>query len=146
MDMIFASAVKSFEGISNVIVSYDIACQWFVNLDKRTTGEWPEHLKLPPTLELTPGIPAFHYPAHGAKKHDEFDPRLIQGNGTSDNEGPERIWGAHNQLGNSTKSMGPESRHLILDDNFSHWNWLKYAGHGMLYCLYTFLLNINNIV
>ncbi|KAE9390629.1 hypothetical protein BT96DRAFT_793525, partial [Gymnopus androsaceus JB14] len=28
--------------------------------------------------------------------------------------------------------MGPETRTLVLDDNFGFWNWLKYTGHGKM--------------
>jgi hypothetical protein len=144
MDFIFGGAVKSFGELAVIIVSYDIACQWFVNLHRRMKTDWPSSLVIPQRTRLVPAIPAFHYPAHGAKNHDEFDPRLVKGNGTSDNEGPERIWGAHNALGNSTKTMGPEARHFTLDDNFSYWNWQKYSGHGkpVVYCAWIALLII----
>jgi len=129
MDFVFGSVLKSFEGITECIVSYDIACQWFVNLHNRIDRGWPEDLKPAKNLSITPAIPAFHHPGHGQKKHEEYDPKLVRGNGISDNEGPERLWGPHNVLGNSTKNMGPESRHFVLD-NFSFWNWTKYANHG----------------
>lgn len=133
MDYVFGSALKHFEGIKQCIVSYDISCQWYANLHKRIEEDWPDHLKIPNSLQIIPAIPAFHYPAHGMKNHEEFDPRLVLGNGTSDNESPERVWGAHNALGNSSKSMGPESRHFVIDDSLSHWNWGKYVGHGQSY-------------
>jgi len=133
MDIIFASALKSFGEINGAIVSYDIACQWFVNMHSRMNGGWPDNLKIPNTISLTPSIPSMHYEGHAKKNHEEFNPRLVEGNGTSENEGPERIWGAHNALGNTTKTMGPEARHLVLDDNFSFWNWLKYSGHGKFF-------------
>jgi len=130
MDFIFASALKLYGSIELCTVSYDIACQWFVNLLKRERDKWPEELKVASGIAMQPTILAFHYEAHGQKKHHKYDLRLVLGNGISENEGPERIWGQHNALGNSTKTMGPESRHLVLDDNFGFWNWLKYSGHG----------------
>jgi hypothetical protein len=128
---VFASALSSFQGILQCYVSYDIACQWFPNLRTREENDWPLHLQILKGIDIIPMIPAFHYPAHGGKGHDEFDTRLVVGNGTSDNEAPERIWGPHNALGNTTKSMGPETRHMVLDDAIGHWNWWKYVQHGM---------------
>jgi hypothetical protein len=130
MDYVFARALASFGDLQNCLVSYDIACQWFVNLHQRAGNSWPAELKSLSSVNLIPAIPAFHYPAHAVKNHDEFDPRLVLGNGTSDNEGPERIWAALNPLGPSTQKMGPSTRHLVVDDGIHHWNWSKYAGHG----------------
>jgi hypothetical protein len=121
--------LASFDGIEECLVSYDIACQWFAKLQTRQS-EWPAHLQVLDGINLTPMIPAFHFPAHHSKGHDEFNPRLVVGNGTSDNEAPERIWGPHNALGNSTKTMGPETRHMVLDDAIGYWNWWKYIDHG----------------
>ena len=43
MDYIFASAIKSTE-LLVVAISYDIVCQWFINIFNRML-EWPENLK-----------------------------------------------------------------------------------------------------
>jgi hypothetical protein len=134
VDFVFANAIKTFGRIKECLVSYDIACQWFPNLSKRSSREWPENLRLPTGLKLTPMIPAFHYPAHQTKNHDEYDPKLVVGNGTSDNEGIERFWSSHNALGPSTKSMGPETRQMVLDDHINGWNWAKVTGMGK-WCL-----------
>ena len=40
MDYIFASAIKSL-AVSILIVSYDNASQWFINLNKRISSDWP---------------------------------------------------------------------------------------------------------
>lgn len=131
MDWIFGMGMGAFKGLKHCFVSYDIACQWFINLRCHQANDWPSHMRLSLTLDLIPMIPVFHYPAHQTKGHNEYNPRLVVGNGTSDNEGIERIWGSHNALGPSTKAMGPETRQLVLDDNFNSWNWFKYIGMGM---------------
>lgn len=143
MDYIFACALASYGDITDCLVSYDIACQWFVNLHQRARDSWPLHLRDLSSIRLTPAIPAFHYPAHAAKNHDEFDPRLVVGNGTSDNEGPERVWAAHNPLGPSTQKMGPSTRALVLDDSIQSYNWGKYAGHGTLGFPFSLLWHTN---
>ncbi|PBK59169.1 hypothetical protein ARMSODRAFT_983262 [Armillaria solidipes] len=126
MDYVFGSALQPFAGLLSMIISYDIACQWFVHLDERMKN-WPEEIP-PPSAKLTPAIPKFHEPAHKQDNHQEFSCNYIKGMAASDCEVPERIWGPNNAIGNSTKTMGPGSRHDVLDDNFGAWNWQKYTG------------------
>ncbi|SJL10439.1 uncharacterized protein ARMOST_13825 [Armillaria ostoyae] len=128
MDYVFGSALQPFAGLLAMIISYDIACQWFVNLDARMK-KWPQEIP-PPSAKLTPAILKFHEPAHKQDNHQEFSCNYIKGMGASDCEVPERIWGPNNAIANLTKMMGPGSRHDVLDDNFGAWNWLKYIGMG----------------
>jgi len=136
MDYTFASAVAAAVAPSPLLplllISYDIACQWFTNLFKRIDERWPEELqaKLPTTTRIIPAIPKLHEPAYEAANHEVYLLNYIPGVGESDCECPERIWAPHNALGNSTKTMGPGSRQDTLDDHFSFWNWEKYVGMG----------------
>jgi len=50
-------------------------------------------------------------------------------------EGPERMWFGL-QGGGSTKDQGPGFWSDAMDDKFSHWNWSKFVGLGMLFCRY----------
>ena len=134
MDYTFTSAVKAALAPSPLVplllISYDIACQWFINLFKRMDERWPEELKLPLTTHIIPAIPKLHEPMHEAANHEIYSLKYIPGVGESDCECPERIWSPHNALSNSTKTMGPGSRQDVLDDHFSFWNWEKYVGIG----------------
>ncbi|KAG6819140.1 hypothetical protein H0H93_014961 [Arthromyces matolae] len=109
--------------------SYDVACQWIVNLSKRMV-DWPEGYKIPSTTQIRPAIPKMHETAHEKEKHERFSLHYLPGVGLTDGESIERIWAGHNALGNATKSMGPGTRHDVLDDHFGFWNWLKYIGTG----------------
>ncbi|PBK66640.1 hypothetical protein ARMSODRAFT_890042 [Armillaria solidipes] len=129
MDFIFGSALQNFVNLLFGIISYDITCQWFKNLYEQMQG-WPSSLQINGPLRLTPIIPKFHEPAHHMEDHHEFSCNLVEGLGNCDCEGPERIWGSHNSLGNSTKTMGLGSWHDVLDDHFGFWNWLKYIAMG----------------
>ena len=128
MDYIFASAIQNIT-VLFLLISYDIACQWFTNLFKHMQ-DWPAHLTIPPSITLTPAIPKLHEPMHTAANHHAYSLNFISGVGASDFECPERFWAAHNALGNATKTQGPGSRHDILDDHFNFWNWQKYIGMG----------------
>ncbi|SJL12088.1 uncharacterized protein ARMOST_15509 [Armillaria ostoyae] len=128
MDYMFRSVLQSFEGLLFMIISYDIACQWFINLH-RHMDEWPSEIASP-SATLTPAIPKFHEPMHKQQNHQEFSCNYIKGMGSSDCEVPECIWEPNNALGNSTKMMGPGSWHDVIDNNFGAWNWQKYIGMG----------------
>ncbi len=128
MDFIFASAIQRFS-VLFLLISYDIACQWFTNLFKRMQEHWPAHLKTPTSLTLTPAVPKLHEPMHTAS-NQAYSLNFIPGVGTSDFECPERFWAGHNALGNATKTQGPGSCHDVLDDHFNFWNWQKYVGIG----------------
>lgn len=128
MDFIFASIVASHY-LLMVAVSYDIMCQWFINLFVRMRS-WPAELKLRPGLFLRPLIPKFYKPAHKEQDHDQYDFNFAEGIVMSDGETPERVWAAHTQLGNITKSTGPGTRHDVYDDHFGYWNWEKYIYMG----------------
>jgi len=132
MDYTFSSAVRATVALSPLVplllISYDIACQWFTNLFKRMDERWPEELKLPSTTQIIPAIPKLHEPMHEAANHEVYSLNFIPGVGESNCKCPERIWSPHNALGNSTKTQGPGSRQDVLDDHFCFWNWEKYIG------------------
>ncbi|KAL0573000.1 hypothetical protein V5O48_008967 [Marasmius crinis-equi] len=117
-----------------LIISYDIACQWFAKLLYRITNDWHSWMKFPPSLYLTPVIPKFHQPAHQDKDHDKFNCNHVKGLGASDCECCERMWSLLNGAAASTKPMGPGSRILVLNDHYGHYNWKKYTGLGATLC------------
>ncbi|KAG1891797.1 uncharacterized protein F5891DRAFT_1197424 [Suillus fuscotomentosus] len=111
----------------SVVISYDIACQWKLNLTKRMNG-LPEHLQMPAAVALAAfisGIPKFHCPAHKEKCVIPHSLNLMPGIGRTDGEGIEHNWAEINRVANSTKEMGASYRHDVLDDHFGHHNWRK---------------------
>lgn len=134
MDYIFASGTQQFikSGLSSILISYDIACQWFKNLFQRfsPTEKWLDNLRVSSKVKYVPAIPKLHEPMHEGKNHQQYSLNYMIGVGLSDFEVPERFWAFHNALGNSTKTQGPGSRHVVLDDNFNAWNWWKYINMG----------------
>lgn len=129
MDYVFASAIRLTE-LCAILISYDIACQWFINLFSRMQEYWPQELRVPTFTKLIPAIPKLHEPMHGVANHEGYSLNFIHGVGKSDLEVPERVWSSHNALGNSTKTQGPGSCQDVYDDHFGFWNWLKYHGLG----------------
>jgi len=130
MDFIAGSGLKAYRGLRRIIFGYDVACQYFKNLKSRMS-KWPKEIQPDEETQLDPAVGKFHEPAHKDKGHHEFSCNLIEGAGGVDLENQERQWAAHNALGGSTKTMGPGTRMLTLEDNFGFWNWMKYSSHGM---------------
>jgi len=129
MDYVFACAIRSL-AVSILVVSYDIACQWFVNLHQRIASDWPTELHPPKSTNLIPAIPKLHEPMHKKVNHQGFSFNFIPGVGLTDGEAPERIWAPHNALASATRQQAPGSRQDVLDAHFGFWNWLKYVGQG----------------
>ncbi|KAF8156253.1 hypothetical protein BJ912DRAFT_1070632 [Pholiota molesta] len=145
MDYIFGSTLQ-FVAIHLVLISYDIMCQWFINLSKRINEDWPEHIKPRHNVTFIPAIPKLHEPMHKAVGHEVFSLNFIKGSGHSDCECVERVWASHNALANSTKTQGPGSRQDVLDDHFGFWNWEKYTAMGLRSCEGTRLPSASDLV
>ena len=111
------------------VASYDIMCQWSVNLKDRL-----EHFPLDTAKQLDSQIvarvvPKFHLAAHKQECRVNFSLNYEPGVGRSDMEGPERTWFGL-QGGGSTKDQGPGYWSDSMDDKFGHWNWSKLIRLG----------------
>jgi hypothetical protein len=130
MDYLFFSSLINTALIC-LVVSYDIVCQWSVNLWKRM-GTYPHHLKLDHEGRMTVVflIPKFHLPAHIQRCHNSFSFNLTRWVGRTDGEAPERGWSNIDPIAASTREMGPGSRRDTIDDHFGDWNWKKSINMG----------------
>ena len=131
MDYLFFSSLSN-TALTSLVVSYDIACQWSVNLWKRM-ATYPYHLKLnhEGSVIFVFLVPKFHLPAHIQRCHNAFSFNLTRWVGRTDGEAPERGWSNINPVAASTREMGPRSRHDTLDDHFGDWNWKKSIKMGL---------------
>lgn len=84
------------------------------------------------------GIPKCHCPAHKLECQPQHSLNLLPGLGRTDGEGIERGWSELNGVGNSTKEMGPGSRHDTIDDHLTHHNWRKSVLLGMYIFCFTY--------
>lgn len=135
MDYIFFSAIVGIT-LLFLTVSYDIACQWKINLLTRMK-------KLPSALQINPeavnlqfGLPIWHASAHEVSCQMENGLGLQEGVGRTDGEGIERTWAEMNTMATSTKEMGEGARHDTLDDHFSFHNFEKNIQLGERHRLY----------
>ena len=128
MDYIMLSALAPVL-VLRIFISYNIACQFKINFFDRMEA-LPNHLKLPDNVSTDRGIPKCHCPMHKLPCQAPHSLNFKSGVGRTDGEGIERSWAEMNRVANSTKEMGPGSRHDTLDDHFGHHNWRKYVSLG----------------
>ncbi|KAJ7248910.1 hypothetical protein B0H12DRAFT_1203047 [Mycena haematopus] len=128
MDYIFLSSIIGV-GVLWIAISYDIACQWKINLADRMS-KLPDHLQMDPAVGLRFGLPVWHAGAHEKKCQVQNSLSFVEGVGRTDGEGIERTWALLNPLGWATKEMGNGARHDALEDKIDHQNWEKNVGQG----------------
>lgn len=129
MDYFFLSSLSQ-NAPTKLVVSYDIACQWSLNLVKRCEAYSPNAMSAGHEYSVKYLVPKFHIHAHipicQRDYNFNYEPRV----GRTDGEAPERGWAATNAVANSTKEMGPGSRSDTLDDHFGDYNWRKICSIG----------------
>jgi hypothetical protein len=123
-------------GICEVIISYDIACQYMRNFQARFR-QLPAILLLPLHLSIIFLIPKFHLPVHKEACRYSYSFNYTKKVGRTDGEAIERFWGSHNHLSGSTMRMTPGSRMDTLNFHFNDWNWRKTCKMGKLSTLHT---------
>jgi hypothetical protein len=115
-----SSAMKNMRNIREIVLSYDIACQYSRHFNDRFAAS--------PQLEV-PGcciifaVPKFHLPAHKEDCRYVYSFNYLKNVGRTDGEAIERFWSPHNHLSGSTSRMTPEGQLDTLNAHFSDWNW-----------------------
>lgn len=129
MDFLWLSTLRHNKN-RKVLTTYDIMCQWSVNLHARIANA-PLAIRRefePEDLELA--IPKFHLLAHGAPCNIPYSLNYKAGVGRVDGEGVERCWSGLNGVSRSTRQMGPGSRKDTIEDHCGHGNWRKTVNMG----------------
>lgn len=142
MDYVFFSSIVGITLL--VTISYDIVCQWKINLNAHIQ-KMPPELRPVDTAGITPfservsaGIPVWHAAAHEDKCRVAHSLRFLPGVGHTDGECIERGWSHMNQHSSSMKEMGQGNRHDALDDVIGNHNWEKNLAQGtFLFSVYT---------
>ena len=119
------------DGISRVLVSYDIACQWHKNLQSHLSS----YRSLPPVQLSTlkywkVAVPKFHLPAHGTSCQLAYNLAYTKHAGRMDSERIEAGWSQTNSMATWTRESGPNARRDILDDHWNASNWKRLVGLG----------------
>ncbi|KAJ6610580.1 hypothetical protein B0H10DRAFT_1883358 [Mycena sp. CBHHK59/15] len=129
MDYMFFMSIAGSDLI-RYFVSYDIACQWHINIWNRM-AQYKEGIRIMGGQKfITFLVPKFHRPAHIESCNLRFSFNLTRDVGQTDGEAPEHGWADSNPLASSTKEMGPGARRDALDAHFNDWNHKKIIDFG----------------
>jgi hypothetical protein len=129
MDYMFFSSLQHSE-LTDIVVSYDIACQWSVNLweQMKVYLQWMHTNPTGKSFHFL--VPKFHLPAHVMACQTIFSFNFNRDVGRTDGEAPERGWAQINPVATSTSEMGPGHHQDTLDDHFGDGNWRKTTSMG----------------
>ena len=116
-------------GITRVLVSYDIACQWHKHLQTRLKSyDTLPYIELSALKYWRVAIPKFHLPGHGSECQVTYNLAYTKWAGRMDGERIEAGWAQANSMATWTRESGPNARRGILDDHWNASNWRKVLG------------------
>lgn len=116
-------------GIKDVVITYDIGCQWEVNLNSRLSNSPSlRSLDIKSLNSFRVAVPKFHIMTHGASCQASFNLAYMNGVGMTHGESVETIWSHSTSLAVWSRENGPAARHMILDGHWDRWNWGKLVG------------------
>jgi hypothetical protein len=113
-------------GISRVLVSYDIGCQWSKNLKKRLSS-YPvlSSFDLAALAYWQVVVPKFHLAGHGKDCQLGFNINFTKGAAMMSGEMIESNWAQSGSMAIWTRENGPFARRAVLDDHWGSENWRK---------------------
>lgn len=125
-----------------ILVTYDIACQYFIHLRSRFLAAslvYPEFDVGPFIDIMNMLVPKMHLSGHKDDCKYRFSLSYSDGTGRLHGEGIEPSWGETKQSGGSTQHMNHGHRHDTIIDFHNYWNWCKvrnmstYCRHSLVY-------------
>ncbi|KAF7307110.1 CxC2 domain-containing protein [Mycena indigotica] len=131
MDFIVLATLEG-ETITNVVISYDVVCQWQVLWPTRAKriiqrGDLEVDLS---SFTIQYALPVWHAAAHETSCRSSNTLKYALGVGKTDGEGIERTWSLLNPISWSTKEMGAGGRQDAIEDKIDHLNFEKNIGLG----------------
>jgi hypothetical protein len=129
--ILFKTIEMTAPDITNLVLSYDIACQWSANLQKRLQNYNTPVKLCGRNLRVRFVVPKFHICAHGRKCQENYSLNFTPGVGRTCGEGIEAGWADCNGAALSTRESSMSGRREALDDLFGAINWRKTISMGM---------------
>jgi hypothetical protein len=117
-------AVLALTTVLRLVITYDIACQWSKNLDKRLE-KYPTRLQPKPGTKIETAVPSWHINGHGEPCQTNFALSYMEGMGRTCGDEIEGSFSHTNSLGSSLREMGPAARHDAINDIYSGYNLNK---------------------
>ena len=115
--------------ISQILVLYDIVCQWHKNFQS-----WLMNYNAFPPLQLSTlkywrvAVPKFHLPGHGTNCQLSYNLAYIKWAGQMDGKCIEVGWVQTSPMATWTQESGLNTCRGILDDHWNAGNWQKLLG------------------
>ncbi|KAI1783483.1 hypothetical protein LXA43DRAFT_903485, partial [Ganoderma leucocontextum] len=123
MDYILNWILAWLNGLTSILVLYDIMCQYFTRLRDRFAKS--PHLTMPSGIKFLRGIGQFHVHGHIAQCYARFSSSFIAGTGMQDGEILETLWNQTNAIADSTRGMSSAHRREVINDHMNDSNWKK---------------------
>ena len=113
-------------GISCVLVSYDIGCQWHKNFQKQLSL-YPisSSFQLSSLSYWRVVMPKFHLSGHGKNCQLNYNINFTKGTARMSGEMIESGWAQSGSMAIWTRENGPFARRAVLDDHWGAENWRK---------------------
>lgn len=128
MDYVLHWVLAYLNGLTQILVLYDIMCQYFTKLQERFMRS--PHLHIPSGLTFLRGIGQFHVHGHLPRCFPQFSANFILGAGWQDGEILEMLWSRLNEIARSTLGMSSAHRKEVNDDHMNDSNWMKLTRIG----------------
>ncbi|KAJ6470132.1 hypothetical protein C8R47DRAFT_1222765 [Mycena vitilis] len=105
------------------VTTYDIACEYFINLEQRFEKHFP-HL-VPRLKRMRWGVPALHVQGHQDSCTYMFGTAYMECVGHFHGESAEQYWPESNQLGPHVRQMNNGHRQDTMINHHGDWNYKK---------------------
>lgn len=129
-------------GISRILVSYDIGCQWHKNFQSRLDNYATSlPIRLSELKYWKVAVPKFHLSGHGIGCQVLYNLAYTKWAGRMDGERIEGGWAQTIGMATWTRESGPNARRNILDDHWNADNWRKLLGLREWYLFLTLCLS-----
>ena len=128
MDLVLLSTLLPTirSGITRVLVSYDIGCQWSKNLNKcLSVYAVSSSFRLPSLSYWHVIVPKFHLTGHGKDCQLQFNINFTKGAGRMTGQMVESGWAQSGSMAIWSRKNGPFARRAVLDDRWGSENWHK---------------------
>lgn len=128
MDYVLHWVLAYLNGLTIILVLYDIMCQYYTHLRERFSKS--PYLSIPDGVKFLRGIGQFHVHGHLPRCFARFSANFIRGIGVQDGEILETLWARLNEIAGSTRGMSSAHRREVTDDHMNDSNWMKLTRIG----------------
>ncbi|KAF7293990.1 hypothetical protein MKEN_01462800 [Mycena kentingensis (nom. inval.)] len=122
-DFALLKSLAEFRDLPYIVVTYDIWCQYHINLESRSSTLFAK--MLPIIRRIVGAIPKMHIHNHKNTCDLLWNLNWLECVGLTVGELIETAWAELNIIAASTRQMNPGNRHDTLDDACAAYNWDK---------------------